>query len=358
MVSAISIRVPLADAYAAADAFTWRVSGLLLMLLLGLFVSQYWLNRRLLIAPLERIQAKALQISTRSEQVGEEIPVPFGRELGDLTQAFNTMSSSLRGYMDELEERVRERTAELHAANAQLERELAERKRAEAALERTLAEVQANRARLEALSRRLVQIQEAERQQIAYELHEDIAQCLAALHITLDAGTRLLPEEAHAQLDEARNLIRDLVVRIRTLSYDLRPAPLSDLGLLPSLVGHFRRYTERTGVEVAFTHRGLEQRFPPEVETTAFRIVQEALTNAERHAGAHEVAVRAWADETKLHLEIEDQGAGFDPAAVLGDGNPRSLDGLRERASWLGGALAVVSEAGAGARITAQLPLK
>jgi C4-dicarboxylate-specific signal transduction histidine kinase len=136
VVSAISIRVPLSAAYAEADRFTWRLSGLLLMLLTGLFGTQYWLSRRLLLTPLVAIRDKALQISASSEHLGEEIelPAPAGRELKELASAFNKMSIDLRLSQDQLEERVRERTAALTATNKHLKREIAERKQVEKAL--------------------------------------------------------------------------------------------------------------------------------------------------------------------------------------------------------------------------------
>ncbi len=134
VVSAISIRVPLAAAYAEANRFSLRLSGLLLTLLFGLFVVQSWFNRRLLFVPLDRIRDKTLQILAGGEYLGEEIPLPSGRELSELTAAFNAMSIRLRRNVDQLEKRVEERTAALTAGNERLQREVVERKRAEEAL--------------------------------------------------------------------------------------------------------------------------------------------------------------------------------------------------------------------------------
>ena len=91
---------------------------------------------------------------------------------------------------------------------------------------------------------------------------------------------------------------------------------LDDLGLVPALLWHLRRYTAQTGVRVAFHHAGLGRRFSPEGETAAYRIVQEALTNVARHAGVGEAAVRISLDRDALRLQIEDRGAGFDAAAA------------------------------------------
>jgi PAS domain S-box-containing protein len=142
VISTVSIRVPLAAAYSEANRFSMRLSALLLAALAGLFVAQSWLHNRLLFAPLTTMRDKARQISTGSEHLGEEIPVPFGQELGELASAFNAMSVNLRQNRDQLEERVEERTADLFASNEQLGREITVRQQVEEKLrsERDLAE--------------------------------------------------------------------------------------------------------------------------------------------------------------------------------------------------------------------------
>jgi diguanylate cyclase (GGDEF)-like protein/PAS domain S-box-containing protein len=135
VVSAISIRVPLSAAYAGANRVSLQLSASLLLLLVCFFGFQWLLNKRLLFTPLSRIRDKALQILTGGEHLGEKIPVPFGKELSELTTAFNMMSVRLRRNRDHLEERVGERTAELTTANDQLEGEIAERVRAEREIE-------------------------------------------------------------------------------------------------------------------------------------------------------------------------------------------------------------------------------
>jgi signal transduction histidine kinase len=130
------------------------------------------------------------------------------------------------------------------------------------------------------------------------------------------------------------------------------------LGLLPALLWHFDRYTAQTNMRVTFKHSGLQRRrFAPEVETAAYRIVQEALTNVVRHAGVSEVTVRLWADQDRLGVQIEDRGTGFDPEAALATSATTGLAGMRERAVLLGGQLMVESAPGAGTHLTAELPL-
>jgi signal transduction histidine kinase len=145
------------------------------------------------------------------------------------------------------------------------------------------------------------------------------------------------------------------MARARKLSLDLRPGMLDDLGLLPALLWHIEHYTAQTHVRVIFKHSGLEgMRFAPEVETAAYRVVQEALTNAARHARVSEAAVRVWADGHTLAIQVEDRGAGFDPETVLAASGTSGLAGMRERAMLLGGQLTVESRPGAGTRLTAE----
>ena len=222
---------------------------------------------------------------------------------------------------------------------------------------RLFEEVRAARDRLQLLSRRLVEVQEAERRHIARELHDEVGQVLTGLKLTLEMGASLPPEEFQANLEEAQTLVNQLMAEVRNLSLDLRPAMLDDLGLLPALLWHFERYTAQTQVHVAFRQIGLERRFQPEIETVVYRIIQEALTNVARHAGVDNVTVRVWADEETLNLQVEDQGTGFDPEAALAASVSSGLSGMYERVGLLDGQLSIESIAGAGTALTARLPL-
>jgi PAS domain S-box-containing protein len=219
-------------------------------------------------------------------------------------------------------------------------------------------QVRDGRQRLQALSRRLVEVQEAERRYIALELHDEIGQILTGLKLSLEVATRLPANEVMPSLNEAKALLDELIIQVDDLSLDLRPTMLDDLGLLPALLWHFDRYTAQTNVRVTFQHVGLEgRRFEPELETAAYRIVQEALTNVARHAGVNEVVVRTWADQKTLGVQIEDQGPGFDPEAVLAAGDTTGLPGMRDRAVLLGGQLTVESVPATGTRLTTEFPL-
>ena len=211
--------------------------------------------------------------------------------------------------------------------------------------------------RLAALSRRLLEVQETERRNLARELHDEIGQLLTGLTLILERSKRLPHDAALACVNEAQALAAELVSRIRNLSLDLRPAMLDDLGLLPALLWHLERYTASTGVQVVFSQRGLEgQRFAVDVETAAYRIVQEALTNVARHSGAFEASVTIAAADGVLKLEIRDQGTGFDPDSVLRDERTSGLIGLRERARLSNGRLTLTSVRGSGTHLAIELP--
>ena len=151
-------------------------------------------------------------------------------------------------------------------------------------------------------------------------------------------------------------MVKDLTGRVRELSLRLRPTMLDDLGLLPALLWLFERYTAQTTVKVEFAHDGLDGRMSPIVETAAFRIVQEGLTNVARHASVPSVKVRVWRDGASLSVQIVDGGKGFDVAAALAAGRSSGLSGMRERAAALGGKMEIES-ATDGTRLTAELPL-
>lgn len=235
--------------------------------------------------------------------------------------------------------------------------DITESKRAEQERERLFKEASASRERLRALSNQLVELQEAERRHLARELHDEIGQVLTGLQLTLESGRRLATDGARDRLDEAQELVHSVVERVRELSLDLRPAMLDDLGLVPALTWYFERYAAQTDVAVDFAHTEVGGRFRPEVETAAYRIAQEALTNVARHAGVREITVGVWTRSSTLGVRVEDRGVGFDPDGTVVGGASNGLAGMRERAELLGGQFTVVSAPGSGSVVTAQFPL-
>jgi len=124
--------------------------------------------------------------------------------------------------------------------------------------------------------------------------------------------------------------------------------------LLPALLWLFERFSKQTNITIDFQHGGLDRRFPYDVETAAYRIVQEALTNVARHAGVSEAQVLASTTDHRLRVVIADQGKGFDADAELATGTTSGLSGMRERAALLGGQLSIESAPGAGTRVRAE----
>lgn len=218
-------------------------------------------------------------------------------------------------------------------------------------------EVRSSREQLQGLSRRLVEVQERERRDIARELHDEVGQLLTGLKMNLELAQRATPELIAEQLDESLAQVNRLLHEVRNLSLDLRPAMLDDFGLLPALLWLFERYQGQTQVRVDFRHSGSFGRQAPELETALYRIIQEALTNVARHSGVKEVDVRLWVTPLMLGAKIEDEGAGFDSQAVLRTGGSSGLTGMRERAAFLGGLLTIESFVGGGTCITAEFPL-
>lgn len=219
-------------------------------------------------------------------------------------------------------------------------------------------QVRVGRKRLQTLSHRLVEVQEAEHRHIARELHDEIGGVLTGLKIMLEMNTRLPVEAAGDKLGAAKALVDELMKRVEELSLDLRPAMLDDLGLLSALLWHFKRYTALTQIHVTFQHADLDRRFRPEIEIAAYRIVQEALTNVARYAGVSEVSVRLWVNQDILNVQIADQGIGFDLETILSTGVSGGLTGMHERANLVGGQLVIESAPGGGVCLTAELPLR
>lgn len=209
--------------------------------------------------------------------------------------------------------------------------------------------------RLEQLSLQIVNLQEMERKQIARELHDEIGQLITGLKLSLEGAAGTFEDEPE-WLHHSRSISNELLQRVREMSLNLRPAVLDDLGLLPALIWHFDRYQKHTGISVDFNHESIDRRFEPDIETAAYRIVQEALTNVARHAEVSHVEVEAWFAGNAIHILVSDKGKGFNARrydkTIYGTG----LNNMRERAMLLGGRLKVDSMPGKGTRISAMLP--
>lgn len=228
----------------------------------------------------------------------------------------------------------------------QLEREAAERH----------AQTEHARSELRDLSARLVEVQEAERRSISRELHDEVGQSLSAVLIEVANLGAVLPPETRLlvqpHVDSIKALTEASMGTIRNLSLLLRPSMLDDLGLLPALEWQAREVSRRTELEVRIVDRGILTSLPEPYKTCIFRVVQEALHNAERHANAKSITVTLGQQEDRLHLTIQDDGRGFDPDRHKGLG----LLGMEERTTTLGGSFNVASHPGQGTVLSISLP--
>lgn len=217
-------------------------------------------------------------------------------------------------------------------------------------------QVQIGREYQQKLAKSVVNVQEEERRHIARELHDHLGQILTGLQFMLENAKNQSGEKQRADIEEIQKTIGEVIGQVREMSLNLRPGILDDMGLLPTLQWHVERFTSQTGIHVNFKSYEFEGRFPPEVETAAYRIIQEALTNAARHSKVKEVFVGLVVQDETLWLEILDQGVGFDPSTVMK--KPTSgLSGMRERASLVGGYIVIESFVNQGTQIVAALPL-
>jgi PAS domain S-box-containing protein len=209
---------------------------------------------------------------------------------------------------------------------------------------------------LHALSEKFVSAQENERKAISRELHDEIGQSLTALKILISQMGHQQKIIRQSSLKEAYSLASELLKQIREISLDLRPSMLDDLGLLPALIWHFERFTTQTGININFEHDGLQQIFSPEVNTTVYRIIQEALTNIARYADVKEASVRIVFNNNVLLIKIEDNGQGFsftetNIKATAG------LSGMRERVRLLEGKFTLNTAPRQGTCILVEIPI-
>jgi signal transduction histidine kinase len=224
-----------------------------------------------------------------------------------------------------------------------------------------LKETEAARRQLAALSRRLMDVQEAERRHLARELHDEIGQQMTAIRLSLLATQKCTDVVRSRSIDRHRSLdiVDGLIQQVRDLSLDLRPPMLDDYGLAATLQWYCEEQAERAGIPVEADIDSYGPRLPPAIEVACFRIAQEALTNVIRHAKAKRVWVALRRHDGTVTLCIMDDGRGFDVADILGlatAGKSLGILSMKERAQLLGGTLTIDSLPGKGTWIHAVLP--
>ncbi|MEO8554818.1 MAG: PAS domain-containing protein, partial [Kofleriaceae bacterium] len=287
-----------------------------------------------------------VHVLSRGFPVRREPGGPVVRIVGthfDLTER-KEAEQLLRRSHEELEVRVRERTAELARANESLRAEMGERERAD-------------HARTELLGR-LVFAQEDERRRIAREMHDQFGEQLTALGHRIAslkescADRADLREQVQALEGVAHQLDRD----VDHMVWELRPTALDDLGLRAALATHVQNWSKRAGISAELHTSGLsDDRLASETETTLYRIAQEALTNVAKHSRAAHVDVILERRADQVVLIVEDDGVGFDPGDAGTTRQGLGLSGMQERASLVGGTLQIESASGKGTTILVRM---
>jgi ligand-binding sensor domain-containing protein/signal transduction histidine kinase len=214
--------------------------------------------------------------------------------------------------------------------------------------------------RLRLLARRLEVAKEEERKTIARELHDELGPTLTAVVINLQLLKDTPDVDRRSRrIAETVEMVDRTIQRVRELSLDLRPPLLDEMGLVTALRGYLETLASRSGVAIEVRGDGGLDGLPPEIEIVAFRVVQEAVTNVLRHAGARRAVVTVERAEGRLRISIEDDGKGFDVARsmeITATGKALGLLGMQERVLMLAGELEIVSTPGGGTIVRASLP--
>jgi signal transduction histidine kinase len=218
-------------------------------------------------------------------------------------------------------------------------------------------EVQTGQERMQDLSRKLLEAQEAERRRIAHELHDESGQLLASVHLALERTIAGLPPQFRESFHLVRSQLDAIESQLRRLAHELRPTILDDLGLLPALQVLTQRVAGRTGLCIHMDST-IEGRLAPAVETALYRIMQEGLTNIAKHAAATHVNLQLWQDDEGIHGLLRDDGVGFVVEHVMGQTGSRGLGllGIQERMEALGGTLQITSIPAQGTTLQITLP--
>ena len=255
----------------------------------------------------------------------------------------------LRSARDQLEQRVKERTAELSRTNDELRWEVKERERAERDLRN--------------LSTKVLTIQDDERRRIARDLHDGVGQTLTGALLAVSQAISCpepLPTGCQSGLREVEDLLQHAVQEVRTVSHLLHPPLLDESGLLSAVRWYAEGLSKRSGIKLTLEFDEQTDRFGPDVETGLFRIIQEALTNIHRHSQAEAVHIKITSKNGRLILSIRDDGKGIPSDALRMTANGRQgvgLSSMRERSALLGGSFTVESNS-RGTLILVSVPLQ
>ena len=271
-------------------------------------------------------------------------------------------------HLSRLNQALSRRTLDLAASNRRLKREIAKRKVVEQTLRQSeqhssllLDQSRRLQEQLRHLSRRILSTQEDERKRISHELHDVIAQVLTSINLrlaVLKTEATVNTEGLTKNIARTQRLVEKSVGIVHRFAYDLRPAVLDYLGLVPALHSFMKTFTKETGIRVSLTAFAAVNRLDAAGRTVLYRIAQEALTNVARHAHASRVDVGIERIPKAVRMQIKDNGRSFDVERVLRAGKSRRMGllGMRERVEMVGGRFTIHSAPGEGTTIQAQIP--
>jgi signal transduction histidine kinase len=255
----------------------------------------------------------------------------------------------------------RRRILALRRHNTRLEALKAERERALERVQRGQAKLESAYEGIRSLATRLESAEEQERRRISHELHDELGQRLTAAKLNLQMLRQAEGAGPTAEgLGEAVGMIDGMIDQVRDISLSLRPPLLDEAGLVPALEHYLQTVAARSGTAIEFELLRELRSAPPEVSGVVFRVVQEAVNNALRHADANRIDVRLDPSPAAIVVEISDDGRGFDPEAARArarSGQHLGLLGMAERVRSAGGELDLQSEPGVGSTVRARVPL-
>jgi len=307
-----------------------------------------WLHSGSVVRPIQRLTGDAARMA--SGDLDSPITIAREDEIGQLARRFDDMRVRLKTsleesarWAEELEHRVDLRTREAEERNKELH-----------ALNRTRRQLLA----------KTISAQEEERKRLARDLHDDSAQTLTAVLMTLKAAEDALiadPEVARAALAQSRSQLEIALGEIRKAIGDLRPSALDDLGLASAIRAYADERLRPRGINLSMATSGDERRARGAVATAIFRIIQEAISNVAQHSSAANVSVSLDFGPSEMLAVVEDDGGGFDPASLRQpqeSGRGLGLLGMRERAELFEGEVEIESHPGTGTSVRVRMPLR
>ena len=302
--------------------------------LVGLFAAIFVAFQVIVSRRLSSITRHFRTASRQGQGKIDPVPETGNDEISLLVRGFNSLAGRLRAMHESLEEQVRDRTKKLSDANRRLRRE-------------------------QRLLKRSLRTHDHERQVIAYEIHDGVAQQLVAAIMTFEAGEAASDDQREAAKERRKEGLRTLkkcLAETRRLIDGVRPPLLDEQGVITAVRNLLAECEGDGGGQIEFSHPEEFSRLEPALENSIYRIVQEGVTNAQRHSQSDKIRVSLARDEHHVRVEVQDWGVGFNVKQTRSGGV--GLMGIRERAVLLGGNAIFESEPGRGTKITVELPLE